>query len=139
MPVVLLGTLDDPFARDKILLRFTLAVAFEFEVVGPEELLIPVEGLVLEGTNDLIPADLVDPVDPAFQQGKDKKHHKGQYSGDAGNQQIASADGHAKAGCDPDHRGRGDAVHFSKGIAFEDDARADEADAGDDIRGDAVG
>jgi hypothetical protein len=67
MPVVLFRALDDPFARDQVFLRFTLAGAFEFEVMDLEELLIPMQGLVLEGANDLISADLVDPVDPALQ------------------------------------------------------------------------
>jgi hypothetical protein len=74
VPVVAFGTLDDPLAGDEILGRFSLAAPVEFEVVAFEEVFIPVEGIVLELTDDPIDVDLVDPVDPAFQQHKSQEH-----------------------------------------------------------------
>jgi hypothetical protein len=68
MAMVLLGALDNPFARDDIGAGLGLSAAPEFQVVALEQLFKPVERLILEYTRDLVIADLIHPVDPSLQQ-----------------------------------------------------------------------
>src|SRR6185437_3777500 len=137
MPVVLFGALHDPFSRYEVIRRLALAGAFEFKMMGFEDLFITVEGLVLERTHDLVGPDLVDLIDPAFEHAEHEQHDEDHSSGNGGNQEVSAADAHSESGCHPDHRRGSDAVDLA--VSFEDDACSDETDARDDIGGDTVG
>ena len=103
-----------------------------------EQRLIPMEGFVLKRTNDLVIMDLVDAVDPAFQQTENKEDRYDEPAGDAGDQQITGADARAQGCRHPDHGGGGDAVDLPKAVSFKNDACADKADARDDVGGDTI-
>src|SRR5580692_1760675 len=104
-----------------------------------KQLFIPMEGFAFELTNDLVGPDLVDVVDPAFQQHKNKQYQQDEDSRKDGSEQVASADGYAQTCRYPDHRGGRDPANLAAGtISLEDDASADKADARSDVGGDPV-
>ncbi len=139
MPVVAFGTLDDPLASDHVLRRFSLAAPLEFEMMAFKQLFIPMEGFAIELTNDLIDPDLVDVVDPAFQQHKNKQYHQDENGRKDGGEQVAGTDGHTQTSRYPDHRGGRDPANFAAGtISLEYDTGADEADPCSDVGGDTV-
>src|SRR5579863_7611432 len=98
MTMVLFGSLDDPFPGDHIIDGFALTGASEFQVVGGEQQLIPMQGLVLKGTGDPIAPDLVDSVVLSFQEAENKKHEEDHSGRDNGDHQETGADAHPESG-----------------------------------------
>lgn len=81
MTVIALRALDHPLSGDHILSRLALSAAIELQVMASEQVFITMKGLILKGTDDRIIPDLVDAVDPAFQQGEDEEHQQDQQAG----------------------------------------------------------